>query len=166
MPRFFFFWGKIRHFQQISRWVLPQTFVLCLHRTCTFDTYIPTMLLILPIFFSNFGPEIVQMQAACFEHWSKHNIVFLGWVFGADSHGPQFGQDKCPGFFSDQFSISTTWLLVSRNLELSMHLSFLVPTFELYIRLVFLTFSKKLKPKKTQGSKKLKEISAQNSTKR
>ena len=114
----FFLLGKIRHFQQNSRWVLPQTFVLCLHRTCTFDTYISKMLLILPIFFSNFGPEIVQMQAACFEHWSKHNIVFLGWDFGADSHGPQFGQDKCPGFFSDQFSISTKWLLVSRNLEL------------------------------------------------
>ena len=30
----------------------------------------------------------------------------------------------------------------------------------------FLTFSKKLKPKKTQGPTKLKEISAQNSTKR
>ena len=59
---------KIRHFQQISRRVLPQTFVLCLHRTRTFDTYIPKMLLILPIFFSNFGPEIVQMQAACSEH--------------------------------------------------------------------------------------------------
>ena len=104
---FFFLLGKIRHFQQISRRVLPQTFVLCLHRTCTFDTYIPKMLLILPIFFSNFGPEIVQMQAACSEHWSKHNIVFLGWVFGADSHGPQFGQENCPGFFSDQYLIST-----------------------------------------------------------
>ena len=107
---FFFFWGKIRHFQQISRWVLPQTFVLCLHRTRTFDTYISKMLLILPIFFSNFGPEIVQMQAACFEHWSKHNIVFLGWVFGADSRGPLFGQENSPGFFSDQFLISTKGL--------------------------------------------------------
>ena len=46
-------------------------------------------------------------STACSEHWSKHNIVFLGWVFGADSHGPQFGQDNCPGFFSYQFFIST-----------------------------------------------------------
>ena len=66
--RVFFFWEKIRHFQQNSRRVLPQTFVLCLHRTRTFDTYISKMLLILPIFFSNFGPEIVQMQAVCSEH--------------------------------------------------------------------------------------------------
>ena len=37
---------------------------------------------------------------------------------------------------------------------------------EVLIQACFLTFSKKLKTQKTQGSKKLKKISAQNSTKR